>query len=305
MRHLLTVDDLGGRPGIERMLELTDSFLAVTRREIPKVPALLGKVIVSLFYEESTRTRLSFETAAKRLSADTMTFSVGTSSVQKGESLLDTVQTIEAMGIDAIVVRHGAAGAPHRIAEWSRAAVVNAGDGRHEHPTQALLDAFTLRQHRQIEGTRIAIVGDVVHSRVARSDVKLFAALGAHVVLVGPPTLMPESLEGWPVTVSHDLDDVLRDVDVVYLLRIQQERIASARFPSLREYTARWGLTAPRAARLKPDVLVMHPGPMNRGVEIAFDVADGDVSLVTEQVTNGVAVRMAVLFDLLQGDAGG
>ncbi len=308
MRHLLSVDDLGGRAGIERMLDLADSFLAVTRREIPKVPALLGKVVVSLFYEESTRTRLSFETAAKRLSADTMTFSVSTSSVKKGESLLDTVQTIEAMGIDAIVVRHSAAGAPHRITGWTRAAVVNAGDGRHEHPTQALLDAFTLRQHRQIEGTRIAIVGDIVHSRVARSNVKMFAALGADVTLVGPPTLMPESLEGWPVGVSHDLDEVLGEVDIVYLLRIQQERIASGCFPSLREYTARWGLTASRAARLKPDVLVMHPGPMNRGVEIAFDVAGAGISLVTQQVTNGVAVRMAVLFDILQepkdGEAG-
>jgi aspartate carbamoyltransferase catalytic subunit len=305
VKHLLSVDDLGGRSGIERMLDRTEEFLAVTRREIPKIPALVGKVVVTLFYEESTRTRLSFETAAKRLSADTMTFSVSTSSVKKGESLLDTVQTIEAMGIDAIVVRHGAAGAPHRIVNWTDASVINAGDGRHEHPTQALLDAFTLRRHRQgsLDGARIAIVGDIVHSRVARSDVKIFSALGAHVTLVGPPTLMPESLLGWPVTVSSDLDEVLSEVDVVYLLRIQQERIAGGRFPSLREYTARWGLTAPRASRLKPDVVVMHPGPMNRGVEIAYDVADGDVSLITQQVTNGVAVRMAVLYELLAAPA--
>lgn len=305
MRHLLSVDDLGGRDGVERMLELSESFLAVTRRDIPKVPALLGKVVVSLFYEDSTRTRLSFETAAKRLSADTMTFSVSTSSVKKGESLLDTVQTIQAMGVDAIVVRHGAAGAPHRVAGWTDAAVINAGDGRHEHPTQALLDAFTLRRHRNgaLDGARIAIVGDIAHSRVARSNVKIFTQLGAHVTLVGPPTLMPESLAGWPVAVSHDLDDVLAETDVVYLLRIQHERIAGGRFPSLREYSQRWGLTAARAARLKPDVVVMHPGPMNRGVEIAYDVADADVSLVTEQVTNGVAVRMAVLFDLLGADA--
>jgi aspartate carbamoyltransferase catalytic subunit len=304
VKHLLSVDDLGGRSGIERLLDRTEEFLAVTHREIPKIPALVGKVVVSLFYEDSTRTRLSFETAAKRLSADTMTFSVSTSSVKKGESLLDTVQTIEAMGIDAIVVRHQAAGAPRRIVNWTEASVINAGDGRHEHPTQALLDAFTLRRHRQgsLDGAQIAIVGDVVHSRVARSNVKLFAELGAHVTLVGPPTLMPESLEGWPVRVSYDLDEVLAETDVVYLLRIQQERIASGRFPSLREYTARWGLTAARAKRLKPDVVVMHPGPMNRGVEIANDVADSDVSLVTQQVTNGVAVRMAVLFELLAGE---
>lgn len=304
-RHLLSVDDLGGRTGIERMLELSESFLAVTRRDIPKVPALLGKVVVSLFYEDSTRTRLSFETAAKRLSADTMTFSVSTSSVKKGESLLDTVQTIQAMGVDAIVVRHGAAGAPHRVAGWTDAVVINAGDGRHEHPTQALLDAFTLRRHRGgLDGARVAIVGDIAHSRVARSNVAIFTQLGAHVTLVGPPTLMPESLAGWPVAVSHDLDDVLNETDVVYLLRIQRERIEGGRFPSLREYSQRWGLTAERAARLKPDVVVMHPGPMNRGVEIAYDVADGEVSLITEQVTNGVAVRMAVLYDLLAADGG-
>ena len=306
LRHLLSVDDLGGRAGIERMLDRTEEFLAVTHREIPKIPALVGKVVVSLFYEDSTRTRLSFETAAKRLSADTMTFSVSTSSVKKGESLLDTVQTIEAMGIDAIVVRHQAAGAPRRVTEWTDAAVINAGDGRHEHPTQALLDAFTLRRHRQgsLDGTRVAIIGDIVHSRVARSNVKMFAALGARVTLVGPPTLMPESLVGWPAEVHHDLDEVLAESDVVYLLRIQQERIAGGRFPSLREYTARWGLNAARAARLKPDVVVMHPGPMNRGVEIAYDVADSDVSLITEQVTNGVAVRMAVLYELLANPSG-
>lgn len=301
LAHLLSVDDLGGRAGIEAMLDLTGSFVEVTRREIPKVPALRGKTVVSLFYEDSTRTRLSFETAAKRLSADTMTFSTGTSSVKKGESLLDTVQTIEAMGVDAIVVRHGAAGAPHRVASWTRASVVNAGDGCHEHPTQALLDAFTLRAHRgpSLDGCRVAIVGDVRHSRVARSGVKAFHALGCALTLVGPPTLLPERLDGWPVSVSYDLDDVLADVDVVYLLRIQRERIAQALFPSLREYSSRWGLTTERAARLKPDTLVMHPGPMNRGVEIAAEVADSARSLVTEQVANGVAVRMAVLWSLL------
>jgi len=305
MRHLLSIDDLGGRAGIESMLDLTDSFLEVTQRDIPKVPALRGKTVVSLFYEDSTRTRLSFETAAKRLSADTMTFSVSTSSVKKGESLRDTVQTIEAMGIDALVVRHPSAGAPHRIASWVDAAVVNAGDGRHEHPTQALLDLLTLRHHRgpSLDGLRVAIVGDVRHSRVARSGVKALHVLGAAVTLVGPPTLLPESLEGWPVTTSHDLDAVLPEVDVVYLLRIQRERQQEALFPSLREYTARYGLTAARAARLRPDALVMHPGPMNRGVEVAAEVADGPASAVTEQVANGVAVRMAVLYSLLGSGA--
>ncbi len=312
MKHLLAVDDLtaldtSGSPepslrvGIETMLDLTASFVEVTQRDIPKVPALRGKTVASLFYEDSTRTRLSFESAAKALGADTMTFSVSTSSVKKGESLLDTVQTIEAMGVDAIVVRHAAAGAAHRVATWTEASVVNAGDGRHEHPTQALLDAFTLRRHRgpSLDGCRVAIVGDIVNSRVARSNVTAFRALGCDVTLVGPPTLIPPRLDGWPVTVSYDLDDVLPDVDVVYLLRIQQERIGDSAFPSLREYSARWGLTSERAARLKPDTLVMHPGPMNRGVEIAAEVADSARSLVTEQVTNGVAVRMAVLWSLL------
>jgi aspartate carbamoyltransferase catalytic subunit len=301
MKHLLSVDDLGSRQQIEEMLDLTDSFVAVQQREIPKVPALRGKVVVSLFYEDSTRTRVSFETAAKRLSADAMVFTVSNSSVKKGESLLDTVQTIEAMGIDAIVMRHSASGAPHRVAQWTSASVVNAGDGRHEHPTQALLDAFTLRRHRgpSLDGCRIAIVGDVKNSRVARSDVKLFHALGCELTLVGPPTLMPERLDGWPVQVSYDLDDVLPDVDVVYMLRIQRERIGDALFPSIREYAARWGLNAERVERCKPDMLVMHPGPMNRGVEISGEVADSARSLVTEQVTNGVAVRMAVLWTLL------
>jgi aspartate carbamoyltransferase catalytic subunit len=311
VKHLLGVDDLAqlapdGAPnlrvGIEAMLDLTQSFAEVMQREIPKVPALRGRTVVSLFYEDSTRTRLSFETAAKRLGADTMTFSVGTSSVKKGESLLDTVQTIEAMGIDAIVVRHSASGAPHRVASWSSASVVNAGDGRHEHPTQAILDAFTLRRHRgpSLDGCRVAIVGDIANSRVARSDVIALHALGCDVTLVGPPTLMPPRLDGWPVTVSYDLDDVLPDIDVVYLLRIQKERLGGAvDFPTLREYAARWGLTADRASRLKPDTLVMHPGPMNRGVEIAAEVADSARSLVTEQVANGVAVRMAVLWSLV------
>jgi len=298
VRHLLSIDDLDVE-SLTALLDLSEQFVAVNQRDIPKVPALRGKVVASLFYEDSTRTRLSFETAAKRLSCDVMTFSVSQSSVKKGESLLDTVQTIEAMGIDAIVVRHPAAGAPHRIAGWIDAAVINAGDGRHAHPTQALLDVLTLRRHRELNGLRVAIVGDVRHSRVARSNVQALHLLGADVTLVAPPTLLPESLEGWPVHVSHDLDHVISEVDVVMLLRMQFERQLEALFPTVREYTARYGLTEARAERLKPDALIMHPGPMNRGVELAASVADGPASLVTEQVANGVAVRMAVLYSLL------
>src|SRR5688572_25618275 len=248
MRHLLSIADLGA-DGIDEVLRLTDSFVEVSERRIPKVPTLRGKTVVSLFYEDSTRTRLSFESAAKRLSADTMNFSVGTSSVKKGESLRDTVETIEAMGVDAVVVRHGSAGVPWQIASWIDAAIINAGDGWHEHPTQALLDCYTIRQHRpSFEGLRIAIVGDIKHSRVARSDILAFTALGAEVTLVAPPTLLPPSLAGWPVTVSHDLDDVLPKVDVVYLLRMQKERMTEALLPSLREYTALYGLTRARAS---------------------------------------------------------
>jgi aspartate carbamoyltransferase catalytic subunit len=301
MRHLLDIDGLE-RHDIVGILDQAEHMTEVLARDIPKVPALQGRTVVSLFYEDSTRTRLSFETAAKRLSADTMTFTVGSSSIKKGESLLDTVKTIEAMGIDAMVVRHSAAGAPHRIAGWIDAAVINAGDGRHGHPTQALLDAFTLRRHRgDITGARIAVVGDVRNSRVARSGIACWSKLGAEVTVVGPPTLMPERLDGWPVTVAHDLDDVLAEVDVVYVLRVQQERIGRALLPSLREYYSRWGLSEARAERLKPDALVMHPGPMIRGDEIATSVVDGPRSLVRDQVANGVAVRMAVLFDTLGG----
>jgi len=301
VRNLLSVADLGV-DGIEEVMRVTDSFVEVSGRAIPKVPALRGRTIVSLFYEESTRTRLSFETAAKRLSADTMNFSVSTSSVKKGESLRDTVQTIEAMGIDALVVRHGSAGVPWQVASWVDAAVINAGDGWHEHPTQALLDCYTIRQQhpaRSLAGLHVAIVGDVKHSRVARSDVLAFALLGARVTLVAPPTLLPPSLEGWPVKVSHDLDNVLPDVDVVYLLRMQNERQTEALLPSLREYTAMYGLTRRRATLLPDDAIVMHPGPMNRGVEIAAEVADLPRSVITRQVANGVAVRMAVLFLML------
>ena len=299
MRHLLAIDDLD-RDDIVGLLDGSEYMSEVLAREIPKVPALRGKTIVSLFYEDSTRTRLSFETAAKRLGADTMTFTAGSSSVKKGESLLDTVRTIESMGIDAMVVRHSAAGAPHRIAGWIDAAVVNAGDGRHGHPTQALLDAFTLRRHRgDLTGARVGIVGDVRNSRVARSGIQCWDRLGAQITLIGPPTLMPEHLDGWPVDVAHDFDAVISELDVVYVLRVQQERIGRALLPSLREYYTRWGLNTERAERMKPDALVMHPGPMIRGSEIATEVVDGPRSLVREQVANGVAVRMAVLFDLI------
>jgi len=299
VRHLLSIADLGAE-GIEEVLRLTDSFVEVSERRIPKVPTLRGKTVVSLFYEDSTRTRLSFESAAKRLSADTMNFSVGTSSVKKGESLRDTVETIQAMGVDAIVVRHGSSGVPWQVAKWVEAAIINAGDGWHEHPTQALLDCYTIRERLgSLTDRRIAIVGDVKHSRVARSDVLAFTALGAQVTLVAPPTLLPPSLEGWPVEVSHDLDAVLPKVDVVYLLRMQRERQTEALLPSLREYTATYGLTRDRARLLGDGALVMHPGPMNRGVEIAAEVADAPNAVITRQVANGVAVRMAVLFLLL------
>ncbi|HVF76565.1 MAG TPA: aspartate carbamoyltransferase catalytic subunit [Acidimicrobiales bacterium] len=303
MKHLLSVEDLGAE-GIEEVMRVTDSFVEVSARAIPRVPALRGKTVVSLFYEDSTRTRLSFETAAKRLSADTMTFSVSTSSVKKGESLKDTVETIEAMGIDAVVVRHGSAGVPWQVASWIDASVVNAGDGWHEHPTQALLDCYTIRQALGgLDGRRVAIVGDIKHSRVARSNVLAFTALGAEVTLVAPPTLLPPSLEGWPVSVSHDLDPVLAKADVVYLLRMQRERMTEALLPSMREYTARYGLTSRRAALLDDSAIVLHPGPMNRGVEIAADVAELPQALVTRQVANGVAVRMAVLYLLLGSGA--
>jgi len=299
VRHLLDTASLD-RPAIEELLTLTDSFVEVSGRQIPKVPALRGRTVASLFYEDSTRTRLSFETAAKRLSADTMTFSVSTSSVNKGESLRDTALTIEAMGVDAVVVRHRSAGAPHRVASWIDAQVINGGDGWHDHPTQALLDCYTLRQRLGgLDGVRVAIVGDVKHSRVARGDVHAFATLGAEVTLVAPPTLLPPSLAGWPVRVAHRLDDVLDEVDVVYLLRMQQERMTEALVPSLREYTAGYGLTRARAGRLGPDAVIMHPGPMNRGVEIAPEAADDPRAVIVDQVRNGVAVRMAVLFRLL------
>ncbi len=299
-QHLRSISELG-RDGIEELLELTERMIEVNARPIPKVPALRGKTVVSLFFEDSTRTRLSFETAAKRLSADTMTFSAASSSVKKGESLRDTVETLSAMGIDAVVVRHGSAGVPWQISRWTEASVVNAGDGWHEHPTQALLDVCTMRQHleRPWEELHVGIIGDVKHSRVARSDVLALRALGARVTLVAPPTLLPPSLEGWDVEVTHALDDVVPKLDVAYLLRMQLERQEQALVPSLREYSALFGLTLERARRLPGHALVMHPGPMNRGVEIAPEVADLPNAVITAQVANGVAVRMAVLYWLL------
>ena len=298
-QHLLSINDLM-RPDLERILELTESFAEVSERAIPRVPALRGKTVAWLFYEDSTRTRLSFEAAAKQLSADTLNFTVRSSSVNKGESVRDTVQTIDAMGIDAIVVRHWCAGVPHRVGDWIDASVINAGDGRHEHPTQALLDLYTARTHLgDLDGARVAIVGDILHSRVARSDVLAFAAMGAQVTLVAPPPLLPSSLDGWPVTVTHDFDSILGQIDICYLLRMQLERQASALVPSLREFRAEYGLNSSRADRLAEGALIMHPGPMNRGVEIDGDVADRPNAVITEQVANGVAVRMAVLFLLL------
>jgi aspartate carbamoyltransferase catalytic subunit len=303
MADLLSITDLE-RGDIERLLDLTDRFAEVSSRPIPKVPALRGKTVVSLFYEDSTRTRLSFETAAKRLSADTMNFSVSTSSVKKGESLRDTAQTIEAMGIDCVVVRHKSSGVPWQLTRWVDASVVNAGDGWHEHPTQALLDCYTIRHERgSLDGMHIAIVGDAKHSRVARSDIWAFTKLGATVTLVAPPTLLPPAVETYPVRVSHDIDAVLPTVDAVYLLRMQRERMTEALLPSLREYTTTYGLTRRRAELLRDDALVMHPGPINRGVEVDPDVADETRSVIIDQVRNGVSVRMAVLFLLLGSGA--
>ena len=307
MKHLRSIAELGP-DGLRQLLELTDHMAEINRRPVPKVPALRGKTVVSLFFEDSTRTRLSFETAAKRLSADTMTFSVSTSSVNKGESLRDTIETVAAMGIDAFVVRHQSSGVPWQISRWTEASIINAGDGWHEHPTQALLDCYTIRtalnRTEGFDGLHIAIVGDIKHSRVARSDVWAFAALGARVTLVAPQTLLPPSLAGWPVEVVHHIDDVVEKVDVLYMLRMQRERMHEALVPSLREYTANFGLTPVRAERLQEHTLVMHPGPMNRGVEMAVDPSELPGSMIAQQVTNGVAVRMAVLFHLLGSGSG-
>ncbi len=302
MRDFLTVEGLE-RGTLEQLLNQADNFVSVLRRPIPKVPALRGKTVATLFFEPSTRTRLSFERAAKALSADVMNFSPGGSSVSKGESLKDTVLTLKAMGPDLMVVRHKATGAPWQVARWTGLPVVNAGDGAHQHPTQAMLDALTIRQRfGKLEGLHIGIVGDIRHSRVARSNVFALSTLGAEVTLIAPRTLLPVHLDGWPVSATESLDEVLPELDVVYLLRIQAERGGLSVFPSLPEYVARYGLTQARFEALQPDAVVMHPGPMNRGVEIADGVADHERSLILDQVHNGVAVRMAILFGLLGGE---
>ena len=301
MKHLRSIDELG-LDGLTGLLQLTYHMAEINQRPVPKVPALRGRTVASLFFEDSTRTRLSFETAAKRLSADTMTFNVSTSSVNKGESLRDTVATITDMGVDAFVVRHKSVGIPWQISQWTNASIINAGDGAHQHPTQALVDCYTIREatHAQsFAGMKIAIVGDIKHSRVARSNIQAFSLLGAKVTLVAPPTLLPPDVSHWPVTVAHKLDEVIGQTDVLYMLRLQSERMAQGHVPTLREYSEQYGLTHKRVLALKSDAIVMHPGPMNRGVEMQIDPSDVKNSLIHRQVANGVSVRMAVLFELL------
>jgi aspartate carbamoyltransferase catalytic subunit len=303
IRHLLSTADLT-RDDALLILDTAEEMARVTDQSIRKLPTLRGRTVVNLFFEDSTRTRTSFELAAKRLSADVINFSAKGSSVSKGESLKDTALTLEAMGADAVVIRHAASGAPHRLAYWVRGSVVNAGDGTHEHPTQALLDSYTMRSRLgRLEGLRVGIVGDVLHSRVARSNVWLLSTLGADVTLVAPPTLLPLGIDTWPAAVSYDLDAVLPKCDVVMMLRVQRERMNAAYFPSAREYSRRYGLDATRMAALPDEAIVMHPGPMNRGVEIAAEVADSVRSTIVEQVANGVSVRMAVLYLLLGGES--
>jgi aspartate carbamoyltransferase catalytic subunit len=309
IKHLLSAGDLDH----EQVLAILDTAeqldRSLTGREVKKLPPLRGRTVVNLFYEDSTRTRTSFELAAKRLSADVVNFSAKGSSVSKGESLKDTALTLEAMGADAVVIRHSLSGAPARLATWVRGSVVNAGDGTHEHPTQALLDAFTMRRRLRngegdLAGLRVSIVGDVLHSRVARSNVLLLETLGARVNLIAPPTLVPVGVEEWPASVGYDLDAVLPESDVVMMLRVQHERMGASYFPSAREYSRRYGLDQRRMDLLPANAVVMHPGPMNRGMEIAAEVADDPKrSTIVEQVTNGVSVRMAVLYLLLGGDS--
>lgn len=311
MRHLLSTRDLG-RDEALAILDVAEDMADVANREVRKLPTLRDKTVVNLFFEDSTRTRISFEAAAKRLSADVINFSAKGSSVSKGESLKDTAQTLAAIGADAVVIRHGASGAPGVLADsgWIDAAIINAGDGTHEHPTQALLDAFTIRRRRygarargkSLDGISVAIVGDILHSRVARSNVWLLSTLGASVTLVAPATLLPIGVVEWPAAVRYDLDAALAErPDVVMMLRIQAERMHAAYFPNAREYSRQWGLGDERLAVLGPDSMVMHPGPMNRGLEISSGAADSPRSTVLEQVANGVSVRMAVLYLVLTG----
>ncbi|MCC4248782.1 MULTISPECIES: aspartate carbamoyltransferase catalytic subunit [Microbacterium] len=311
MRNLLDTRDLTRAQALE-ILDVAEDMADTQRREVKKLPTLRGKTVVNLFFEDSTRTRISFEAAAKRLSADVINFSAKGSSVSKGESLQDTAQTLQAMGADAVVIRHGASGAPRTLATsgWITAGVINAGDGTHAHPTQALLDAFTIRKRlfgadsrgRALDGVRVAIVGDILHSRVARSNVWLLHTLGAHVTLVAPPTLVPQDVSGWPVEVDYDLDHAIAGgPDALMMLRIQLERMNAAYFPTEREYSRRYGLDARRLEALPDGSIVLHPGPMNRGLEISAEAADSPRSTVLEQVANGVSVRMAVLYLLLAG----
>ena len=308
MKHLLSISDLSYEEAIQ-ILDTAQELARVSDAPVKKLPTLRGRTIVNLFYEDSTRTRISFEAAAKRLSADVINFSAKGSSVSKGESLKDTAQTLQAMGADAVIIRHNASGAAKQLADsqWTSGSVVNAGDGTHEHPSQALLDAFTLRKHlahgaSDLNGLKVAIVGDVLHSRVARSNVLLLNKLGAKVYLVAPPTLLPVGVEEWPVKISYDLDSVLPEVDAVMMLRIQLERMSDSFFPSAREYSRYFGLNKERLAKLKPSAIVLHPGPMNRGLEITADSADSARSVIVEQVSNGISVRMAILYLLLAGE---
>jgi aspartate carbamoyltransferase catalytic subunit len=309
MRHLLSIADLNKAQAIS-ILDTATELARVSDGAVKKLPTLRGRTIVNLFAEDSTRTRISFEAAAKRLSADVINFSAKGSSLSKGESLKDTAMTLQAMGADAVVIRHPASGAAQRLAdsEWMSGSVVNAGDGTHEHPSQALLDAFTIRKHlgmggSDLAGLNVAIVGDILHSRVARSNVLLLSMLGAKVTLVAPPTLLPVGIQNWPATVSYDFDAVIPHVDVVMMLRVQQERMSDLFFPNAREYSRYFGLNGERMASMKSGAIVMHPGPMNRGLEISAEVADSARSVITEQVTNGVSVRMAILYVLLAGGA--
>jgi len=306
-KHLISVQDLSKAEALG-LLATAKELARITDGPNKKLPTLRGKSIVNLFFEDSTRTRISFETAAKRLSADVINFSAKGSSVSKGESLKDTAQTLQAMGADAVVIRHGSSGAAKRLADtqWISATVINAGDGTHEHPTQALLDAFTIKEHlradaQDLSGVNVVIVGDILHSRVARSNVLLLNKLGAKVTLVAPATLLPVGVSEWPVEVSYDLDDVIDKCDVIMMLRIQLERMQDSYFPTEREYSRRYGLNSLRLSKLKSTAIVMHPGPMNRGLEISADSADDVRSVVVDQVKNGVSVRMAVLYELLGG----
>ena len=307
MRHLLSIADLSSTQAIQ-ILDTAEELSRVSDGPMKKLPTLRGRTIVNLFAEDSTRTRISFEAAAKRLSADVINFSAKGSSVSKGESLKDTAQTLQAMGADAVIIRHSASGAAQRLADsqWMTGSVINAGDGTHEHPSQALLDAFTIRKNlvhggNDLTGIHVAIVGDIIHSRVARSNVLLLTKLGAHVTLVAPPTLLPTGVESWPVAISYDFDSIIGKVDVVMMLRIQLERMSELFFPNAREYSHYFGLNRDRLKMMKPTAIVMHPGPMNRGLEITADSADSARSVILQQVTNGVTVRMAILYLLLAG----